>query len=113
MTSAFDLAGIMEKASISVSMSPIPAGGDWKIDLWGWPPERYRTKLAEHRELGEALERIDRSMLLRLKMLANRHPSFRDALTTHMLYRAALAHPERSAEQLLEHVEAELAGSAA
>jgi hypothetical protein len=90
-----------------------PEGNDWKIDLWGWEPHLYRSKVAESEELGLALQQLDRAMLLRLKTLASKHPLFRHQLTTHGLYRAALAHPASSAEQLLGFVEAQLAGSPA
>ena len=45
------------------------AGRVWKLDLWGWDPQTFARKVAQHEELGRALA-SKRDLVLRLKIEA-------------------------------------------
>ena len=74
----------------------------WKLDLWGWAPADYERKLAEFDALKQALGGVDRARLLALKHEAQRHPGFRDSVTSHDVYQFVLAGAGTFSE-LLEH----------
>lgn len=66
------------------------AGEEYKIDLWGWEPSTFSTKVDDHARLKRALEGCDRGLVLQLKHEAMRDPGFRKTLTSWDVYQIVL-----------------------
>ena len=64
----------------------IPEGRIWKLDLWGWEPETYARKLAEHEALRRALAG-KRDLVLSLKTQAQALPGSEPRPTSWDVYR--------------------------
>jgi len=66
-------------------------GNRWKLDLWGYGPERYRIAQAEFERLAADLERVDRGLILALKHAYLDGDGYRDGVTGAAIYAAVLA----------------------
>ena len=77
-------------------------GQRWKLDLWGYGPERFQEHTDQFAELQRSLEAIARDDILRVKtaLLAGAH--YRNGITGLDIYRAVLA-GARSASQVIEY----------
>jgi hypothetical protein len=82
----------------------------WKIDLWGWEPADHARKIDELAALKRGLAEADRALVLELKQQAQRHPGFRDTLTSFDVYQFVIAGAGTSIEQLRDFCAARRAG---
>jgi hypothetical protein len=76
-----------------------PQGRIWKLDLWGWDPESYARKLAEHEALGRALAG-KRDLVLKLKTQAQALPGAEAGPTSWDVYQFVRCGEGDSLEQL-------------
>jgi hypothetical protein len=86
-----------------------PQGRIWKLDLWGWDPETYARKLAEHEALGRALAG-KRDLVLRLKTQAQALPGAEARPTSWDVYQFVRCGEGDSLEQLRAFCRARAAG---
>lgn len=67
------------------------AGQRWKLDLWGYGPDRYAEKGRALAQLAAAVAPIDRDLVLRLKRASWDGERYRDGLSGYAIYCAVLA----------------------
>lgn len=67
------------------------AGQRWKLDLWGYGPDRYVEQGRVLAQLAAALAPVDRDLVLQLKRASWDGERYRDGLSGYAIYCAVLA----------------------
>jgi hypothetical protein len=78
--------------------------GAWKLDVWFLDQEGYQQHAAYSTSMREKLTADNKTVILTIKEFYWRQASYRDTVTSDMIYRAVLENGVRSISEFEDHI---------